>query len=188
MKHFNLNLKKARHWFGIIIIGALVATSTLNSGLLRGSAHASIVSIAQGEIGSGEAGANNRGPDIKKYFRGKEGSSWCAAFVSYCLYQNDIKEFGYLTLARGYINEAKKKNMVVKNPQPGDLIVFWRKSLNDWRGHVGIVENVKNGKVYTIEGNVGKFPAKVRRFEYALDNVPRLLGYVRLETKQNKKV
>ena len=39
-------------------------------------------------------------------------------------------------------------------PQPGDIIFF------DWNGdghteHVGLVEHLENGRVYTVEGNSG---------------------------------
>ena len=53
------------------------------------------------------------------------------------------------------------------SPKPGDIIFF------DWEpdgspNHVGIVEKVENGKVYTVEGNSTDDTA--RRKEYALNS------------------
>ena len=61
------------------------------------------------------------------------------------------------------------------NPKPGDAILF------DWQGngqetdHIGIVEKVVDGKVYTIEGNSGD---AVRRKSYPL-NSSVIDGYVK---------
>jgi hypothetical protein len=77
----------------------------------------------------------------------------------------------------------------VESPQPGDLIFFWRESPSSWMGHVGIVEEVVQkfpgvdtrsfSIIRTIEGNKGKFPAKVARYEYTTP-VPQLIGYARI--------
>ena len=68
-------------------------------------------------------------------------------------------------------------------PKKGDLIYF--KWTNDWdkkiyssmhitpRGHVGIVEYVKNGRVYTIEGNTSD---AISKLNYDL-NSQSILGY-----------
>ena len=58
-------------------------------------------------------------------------------------------------------------------PKPGDAILF------DWEGdgtsdHIGIVEAVKNGKVYTIEGNSSD---SVKRNSYSLGDSD-IDGYV----------
>lgn len=39
--------------------------------------------------------------------------------------------------------------------------MVWRRGLT--KGHIGVVESVDDGLVHTIEGNVGGYPAKVRR-------------------------
>ena len=39
-------------------------------------------------------------------------------------------------------------------PKSGDIIFFdWNESKDGFSDHVGIVEKVENGRVYTIEGN-----------------------------------
>lgn len=139
-----------------------------------------IVSIAQAEIGRGETAADNRGEDIRKYLRGKENLSWCAGFVAWVLEQAGINE-QYPLSARAIFNQAKTKGLF--DPKPGDLIIFWRNSKEDWRGHIGIVSRVNEKKIWTIEGNRGSFPAKVKEFEYQRNNIPKLLGFIRVESE-----
>lgn len=143
------------------------------------TAQADIVNIAKNEIGNGELGGNNKGKHVQKYNKGLE-AAWCAGFVSWVLATDGYRSLTYSRSAKAIYNEAKKKNMTVTNPKRGDLIVFWRESPKSWKGHIGIVEKVSNGKIYTIEGNVGKFPSKVSRFNYDINDIPRLLGFVRL--------
>jgi hypothetical protein len=64
-------------------------------------------------------------------------------------------------------------------PQAGDLILFNRGSVLSWQGHIGIVESCEDGIVQTVEGNVGKYPAKVRRLSHDVANSRRWLGYTR---------
>jgi len=143
-----------------------------------------IVSIAQAEIGKGETTANNCGEDIRKYLRGKENLSWCGGFVVWVLEQAGVSEPSSLS-AKAIYNQAKEKGLF--EPQAGDLIVFWRGKKSDWRGHIGIVSKVSEKKIFVIEGNKGSFPAKVSEFEYPKDNVPKLLGYIRISNGDDKK-
>lgn len=90
---------------------------------------------------------------------------WCACFVSWCANQCGYIDAGIIPKFAGcsyggywFIqrNQWADRHYV---PQPGDIIFF------DWyeegvgqdgvRDHVGIVEKVENGYVYTIEGNSG---------------------------------
>jgi hypothetical protein len=59
-------------------------------------------------------------------------------------------------------------------PKPGDIVVWWREKLAGWRGHVGLVHQVRDGMVYTIEGN--KSP-RVQGFSYVLSRIEKLLGF-----------
>jgi hypothetical protein len=140
-----------------------------------------IVSIAQSEIGRGETIGDNRGADVLRYTQEKS-CAWCAGFVSYVLSRAKANEkLGYNLSARSIYNKAKKLNWIVSKPQAGDLIVFWRGSRNGNLGHVGIVEYVDAQYIYTIEGNTGEFPSKVKRLKYKRHNIQRLLGFVRIE-------
>lgn len=105
---------------------------------------------------------------------------WCAAFA-----MNLLKDHGVLNLDglsnRNYVptieSWAKGKGIYGQpgkyQPKPGDAIVF------DWKrdgtsDHIGIVEKVENGKVYTIEGNSSN---SVKRNSYPL-NSSSIDGYV----------
>jgi peptidoglycan hydrolase-like protein with peptidoglycan-binding domain len=64
----------------------------------------------------------------------------------------------------------------VTNPEPGDVVVYWRESINSWKGHVGIFMGFsKDGSlVYTLGGNQGN---AVSISAYKADEV---LGFRRL--------
>jgi len=131
---------------------------------------------------AGEVGGNNRGPWVRKYLHGlaEEGSSWCAAFVSWC-YQSAPGgiPFAYTVGARMMLAEFKQLGWAHLPgsdypPQPGDMIVWWRVSLEGWMGHAGMVYQVKDGVLYTVEGN--RSP-NVQTFSYVLSRMEKLLGY-----------
>lgn len=159
------------------IIAILIAILSFVMMFMKICKASPIVSIAIQELGNGEEGANNSGKHVMKYTGGKE-VPWCAGFVSYVI----CKAGGSCEIdlsAKSIYNTAVWNNGVVTNPQPGDLIGFWRESITSWKGHIGIVEKVDDKYVYTIEGNVGKYPAKVKRFKYDKNNIPKFVGYVR---------
>ena len=85
---------------------------------------------------------------------------WCACFVSWCADQCGYIEAGVIPKFAGCIqgsNWFKSRGQWQDGsytPSPGDIIFF------DWEGdslpdHVGIVERVEDGRVYTVEGNSG---------------------------------
>ena len=142
------------------------------------------LTAALGELDqkAGEVGGDNRGPWVRKYLNGlaAEGSSWCAAFVSWC-YQSAPGgiPFTYTVGARKLLSEFKQLGWADLPgsgyvPEPGDVIVWWRVSLEGWMGHAGMVYQVKDGVLYTIEGN--RSP-KVQVFSYVLSRMEKLLGY-----------
>ncbi len=149
----------------IVIAAVVLMTSNAHSG--------SIVEVARSQLGMGEIGGGNRGPVVKKYTKGKE-VAWCAGFVSWVL-ENSGKGKSYILRARSYWDMYRANR--VKNPASGDIIVFKR---GNGKGHAGIVESVNGTKITTIEGNVGKYPAKVKRISYQLGKIPNLIGFVRI--------
>ena len=92
---------------------------------------------------------------------------WCACFVSWCANECGYLDAGVIPKTAGCIsgsNWFKDRGLWQDNsyePRPGDIIYF------DWNekgssgpqdglpDHVGIVEKVENGLVYTVEGNSG---------------------------------
>lgn len=159
-----------------LIVGLLLVVNTYADTTLQDK----IVIIAQKEIGKGEIIANNKGKDITRYFQGKREGAWCCVFVSWVLSESDISELGYNVSSRKLFNKARELGWVVEHPQKGDLIVFWRENKNSWKGHIGIIERVSCGEIISIEGNVGKFPSKVKRVKYPRYATPRLLGFIRI--------
>lgn len=130
--------------------------------------------IKEANAGAREEGGNNSGQWVTKYLNGKApvGSSWCSAFVSWCYFKAawDLKHpgFPYQVAAKGLWNWMKRRGFTksrISVPQPGDIIFFWRVSVDDWRGHVGLVHHYENNKIYTIEGN--RSP-RVEMFEYSI--------------------
>jgi hypothetical protein len=147
------------------------------------------LAAAIGEIkqGAREIGGNNSGPFVRKYFKPVDmgtGDSWCAAFVSWCFYEasgEDVEKmpFPYTVGARAVLAQFKQRGWTHDPgsgyvPVPGDIVVWWRVSLTGWQGHIGLVHSVKDGMLYTIEGN--RSP-RVQGFSYVLSRVDQLLGF-----------
>lgn len=77
-------------------------------------------------------------------------TSWCAAFLNYCL-----KKSGHNYMNSLIAKDWLKFGQETKNPQPGDVIVFWREKRSGWQGHVAffIKEDKINGLIYAYGGN-----------------------------------
>lgn len=145
-----------------------------------------VLGIARNEIGYHEAGGNytkyaedvdrtafNCGP--------KQGLPWCAVFIEWLF----LKAFGertamkMLNLPNGSYaagcNEFSqyfiRANAFHKGaPKPGEVIFFY---VGNEINHIGIVEQIKEAVIYTIEGNSGD---SVRRNSY-IANDPSIAGY-----------
>lgn len=85
---------------------------------------------------------------------------WCAIFVSWCADQCGFLDAGVLPKMEGvrpYVDwfiERSQWQGRDYEPSPGDIIFF------DWESdgladHVGIVEKLEDGLIYTVEGNSG---------------------------------
>ncbi|HXE71184.1 MAG TPA: CHAP domain-containing protein [Candidatus Nitrosotenuis sp.] len=106
---------------------------------------------------------------------------WCAAWAMNLLEQHGVLNLDGLS-NRNYVptikSWAQNKGIWGENgryqPKPGDAIVF------DWDhdgtpDHIGLVERVEGGKVYTIEGNASD---QVLKRSYALGS-SQIDGYLR---------
>jgi len=110
---------------------------------------------------------------------------WCAIFVTYIMRHAKVPT----SICPNYAGCTSFKNtFLVPNglwkprgsytPKPGDIIMF------NWSGssakldHTGIVESVRNGKVYTVEGNSRGGTSKygVRHNSYSLTS-KYIIGY-----------
>ncbi len=137
--------------------------------------------VAISNIGYGETDRNNEGLFID-IIGGRAGGEWCAAFAGYC-HRRSAELQGYKvpawTLrhgkpelgAKAITKALGKVGRMFTDPtmaRPGDLVCWHRRTGPiSWKGHVGIVVAVgSDGIIETCEGNVGRFPAKVRRFTH----------------------
>ena len=115
-----------------------------------------IVEVAKSQIG------NVGGEPYWSWYGFTERVEWCACFVSWCANKCRYITAGIIPKFSGCINGVewfKDRGQWIGNsfePSPGMIIFF------DWddedgqdgnADHVGIVEKVENGRVYTIEGN-----------------------------------
>ena len=89
---------------------------------------------------------------------------WCACFVSWCANECGYIEAGVIPKFAACTSQGvpwfQERGLWQDNsyePRPGDIIFFdWDDGGQDGQSdHVGIVEKVENGRVYTVEGNSG---------------------------------
>ena len=116
-------------------------------------------------------------PEIIKYFDsiGKtwvkdDETAWCSAYLNWCAKTSGHEYTGKLT-ARSWLDVGEP---IEHFQQVGDIVVFWRVSIDDWRGHVGIYINESPDHVWVLGGNQSNM---VRISVYAKS---RVLGYRRL--------
>lgn len=133
-----------------------------------GSGGDALVSVALSQVG-------NSGETYWTYMGYTDRVEWCACFVSWCANECGYIEDGTLPKTASCstgVQWFKDRNRwqeptytdatgqtVPYIPSPGDIIYFdWDREGEGQNGrpdHVGIVEKVENGYIYTIEGNSG---------------------------------
>jgi len=151
--------------------------------------------IMVGELGCGEQGGNNGGPDVARYkglapnAPGNLGA-WCASSVSWCMERAggpnplgiDAKAWErHRHGAKWLFRAIGKAGSFVTAPAPGDVFCLHRGAQGSWQGHIGFVAAVEGRRIHTVEGNRGPYPARVGRFVRDLDSPQlRLLGFARM--------
>ena len=137
-----------------------------------------IVAVARSPIG------NVGGEPYWRWYGFTERVDWCACFVSWCANQCGYIEAGVIPKFSGcewgvywfrQHDQWAGRNIT---PTPGMIIFFdWEDEegggLDGGADHVGIVERVENGRVYTIEGNTAD---SCRERSYLLGHFD-ILGY-----------
>ena len=138
-----------------------------------------IVEVARSQIG------NVGGEPYWSWYGFTERVEWCACFVSWCADQCGYIDAGSIPKFAGCINGVewfKDRGQWIGNslePSPGMIIFFDWANESDGGGldglpdHVGIVEKVENGRVYTIEGNTSD---SCRQRSYPVGSY-QILGY-----------
>lgn len=144
---------------------------------IAGQSDDMIVAVAQSQIG------NVGGEPYWSWYGFSERVDWCACFVSWCANECGYIENGiipkFASCAIG-VNWFQSHGHWVDGsaePVPGMIIFFdWDEDITGQDGrpnHVGIVEKVENGMVYTIEGNSDD---TCRRRNYSIGHYE-ILGY-----------
>lgn len=95
--------------------------------------------------------------------------AWCSAMLNYFCKRLGYQRSGELT-ARSWLKIGTK----IDTPQLGDIVVYWRDSVDSWKGHVGIYISEENGLIWTLGGNQNN------GLNISLYNKNRVLGYRRL--------
>lgn len=139
-----------------------------------------IVSVAISQIG------NVGGQPYWSWYGFNKRVEWCACFVSWCAEQCGLIGKGVIPKFSACVDGVawfKKNNKWYDRnkreyPMSGEIIFFdWnKKQTNGQDGipdHVGIVKEVKDNKIYTIEGNSGD---KCKENNYEI-NETQILGY-----------
>jgi len=130
------------------------------NGLLYGSS-GEIVAVALSQVG------NVGGQPYWSWYGFNSRVEWCACFVSWCANECGYIDAGiipkFASCARGaqWFKDRNQWQEKHYEPRPGDVVFF------DWDSkgssgpqdgrpdHVGIVERVEDGVIYTVEGNSG---------------------------------
>ena len=136
------------------------AWSTVLYGI--GAGDGEIVTVALSQIG------NVGGQPYWSWYGFGSRVEWCACFVSWCANECGYIDTGVIPKFAGCVTGSqwfKDRGLWQDNsyePRPGDLIFFDWDDPGGYSGpqdgvpdHVGIVEKVENGVVYTVEGNSG---------------------------------
>lgn len=127
-----------------------------------GSGSGEIVAVALSQVG------NVGGQPYWSWYGFGSRVDWCAIFVSWCANECGYIDDGVIPKFAGCVQGSRwfKERGLWQDksytPNPGDIIFFDWNDPGGFSGpqdgvpdHVGIVERVENGRVYTVEGNSG---------------------------------
>ncbi|MFV0541058.1 MAG: TIGR02594 family protein [Aestuariibaculum sp.] len=77
---------------------------------------------------------------------------WCSTFLNWVAVKAGL-ENSKSAAARSWLNVGFE----IQHPEPGDIVVFWRKNINSHLGHVGIYLGFSKDdtRIYVLGGNQG---------------------------------
>lgn len=131
-----------------------------------------LLKMAFKELGTEEFVGNHHNPEVLKYARetGITGVTndevpWCSTFVNWVAMRAGL-QYSRKANARSWLDVGLKVN----EPEPGDVVVFWRENQQSWKGHVAFFLGISTDKkrVYCIGGNQGN---RVSVSAYRMDTV-----------------
>lgn len=158
--HFSFNADQREQLAELLADENSSMWSTVLYGI--GAGDGQIVTVALSQLG------NVGGKPYWSWYGFNSRVEWCACFVSWCANECGYIDAGIIPKFAGCVNGVqwfKDRGLWRSNsyePRPGDIIFFDWDSPGGASGpqdgesdHVGIVERVENGIVYTVEGNSG---------------------------------
>jgi uncharacterized protein (TIGR02594 family) len=133
--------------------------------------------LAKAELGTREISGAQDNPEIVQWFADvghqwvrDDETAWCAAFAGAMLEAAGIRSTRALN-ARSYMEWGEPTD----DPKEGDVVVFWRVSRSDWRGHVGFFVRKDRNRVWVLGGNQSN---SVSEKDYPIDGTTYgVLGY-----------
>lgn len=139
-----------------------------------------LITIASAEIGVKEISGREHNLRIINYARecgfdsiNDDETPWCSIFMNWVAKKAELESTKKAN-ARSWLNVG----LTVSNPEPGDIVIFWRESLLSYKGHVGIFIGYSSSgnRIYCLGGNQSDM---VSITAYPTDQ---LLGFRRLRS------
>ena len=116
-----------------------------------------ITTIATKEIGVTEIPGAQHNAQILTYAKEAGFSNikddetpWCSIFMNWVASKAGLETTNQAN-ARSWLNVG----IPVVNPEPGDIVIFWREDPNSYKGHVGVFMGYSQdrSRIYTLGGN-----------------------------------
>lgn len=169
---FTEKVKQLQYAYGLAADGRLgPKTQAKLAESLKPDFTEALIAEAKTHVGCGEEKSNNSGPFIDQMLRELNWTwlkepLWCAVFVSFVINRvthNSASLSPSVERLSGFLLNSWRAKPVYEMKR-GDILIFSRGKLTF--GHTGFCLFPPNtqGEYTTIEGNVGKFPAKVKIF------------------------
>ncbi len=122
-----------------------------------------LLEIARAEIGVKEIPGVKNNPRILHYANRaglnwvkNDETSWCGIFLGFCV--AEIPEFmrpegprHLAATARQWLNYGAP--VEIEKAKPGDIVIFWRNSIDSWQGHCTIFVEKSGSKIKCLGGN-----------------------------------
>lgn len=116
-----------------------------------------ILRLATNELGIREIIGSEHNPRILEYAQesglnwvNDDETPWCSIFMNWVATKANFERSGS-ALARSWLNVGQS----IADPEPGDVVVYWRENKTGTKGHVGIFMGYSQDRtrIYTLGGN-----------------------------------
>lgn len=121
--------------------------------------NSTIVKVAASQLGIKEIAGDQHNKAIVQYAQdigatwiNDDETPWCGVFVNWVLKES---KYGFSSSARA--RDFETYGVETADPEPGDIVVFYRDGLESGKGHVAVFlgYNVEKTHVFCIGGNQG---------------------------------